>query len=107
LQHLGFKDRLARGADFGHFTIIVGLFFGKAFFLREPKPPLVTFLIIRTFFNVGFTSDMFIKSEKKFVNAILEEIGTKLKIFYNAKIFFRYFCEVIFLYRGGVFWYIL
>jgi hypothetical protein len=48
-QHLGFKDRLARGADFGHFPIAIGLLLGKVFFFGEPELPLVVLLFIGLF----------------------------------------------------------
>jgi hypothetical protein len=46
LQHFAFKDRLARGADFGHCPIAIGLLSGKDFFLGEAELSLVEFLFI-------------------------------------------------------------
>jgi hypothetical protein len=56
LQHLVFKERLARGANFGHFPIIIGLLLGKAFFLGEPGLLLVMLLLIGLTFLSQFWS---------------------------------------------------
>jgi hypothetical protein len=69
LRHLSFKDRLALGADFGHFPIVIGLLLGKVFFFGKLGLPLIGLLLIGVnFLNIDFNCSMFIKLEKKFVN---------------------------------------
>jgi hypothetical protein len=69
LLHLGFKDRLALGANFGHFPIAIGLLLGKVFLFGKLGLPLIGLLLIGiNFLNIDFNCSMFIKSEKKFVN---------------------------------------
>jgi hypothetical protein len=69
LRHLGVKDRLALGADFGHFPIAIGLLLGKVFFFGEFGLPLIGLLLIGiNFLSNDFGCSIFIKLEKKFVN---------------------------------------
>jgi hypothetical protein len=55
LLHLGFKDRLALGADFGHFPIAIGLLLGKIFFFGELGLHFLGLLLIGiNFLNIDF-----------------------------------------------------